>query len=97
MTLLENITTNLPREGIFVIVGVALLAVLYIVIRAIKNKRKPECFVEERSDEDEGEILAAITAAVAMILNEEAEREEKEPPRFRVVAFKRTNNRRIGE
>lgn len=97
MIFLENTAPILPPEGIFVIVGIALLVLLYIVLRAVKNKKKPECFVEENQNEDEGEILAAITAAVTMILNEEAEREEKEPPRFRVVAFKRTNNRRIGE
>ena len=43
------------------------------------------------------EEIAAITAAVALILEEEAEREERKPTPFRVVSFKRTNKRRIGD
>ena len=97
MIFLENTAPTLPKEGVFVLVGIALLVLLYIVLKTVKNKKKPDCFAPEKSDEDEGEILAAITAAVSVILEEEAAKEEKEPPRFRVVAFKRTNNRRIGE
>ena len=90
MFVLENISV-LPKEGIFVICAIALLAALYFVLKAFKNKEIP---VEVPEDNDE-EIVAAITAAVALILKEEAEREERKPMPFRVVSFKRTNNRRI--
>ena len=91
MSVLES-TALLPKEGVFVLCAIALLAVLYFVLKAFKAKARPE---EDKKDDEE--IVAAITAAVAEILNEEAEREEREPNSFRVVAFKRTNNRRIGE
>jgi len=96
MICLTNTAPTLPREGIFVIVGVALLSLIYVILRSIKSKKKPECFVLQESD-DEGEVLSAITAAITVILEEEAKTEDKAPPCFRVVAFKRTNNRRIGE
>ena len=90
MFVLEN-TSVLPKEGIFVICAIALLAALYFVLKAFKKKEIP---VEVPEDNNE-EIVAAITAAVALILEEEAEREERKPMPFRVVSFKRTNNRRI--
>lgn len=93
MFFLEN-TATLPREGVFVLISVAVLAVLYILLRFLKSKRTEEVIVPEESIDEE---IAAITAAVAMILEEEAEREERKPAPFRVVSFKRTNKRRIGE
>lgn len=90
--MLEN-TASLPREGVFVLIGIAVLVVLYILLRFLKSKRKEEVKVPEENIDEE---IAAITAAVAMILEEEAEREERKPTPFRVVSFKRTNNRRIG-
>ena len=48
-------------------------------------------------EEDDSESVAAITAAITVILEEEALREGREVPSFRVVSFKRTNKRRIGE
>lgn len=93
MFFLEN-TATLPREGVFVLISVAVLAVLYILLRFLKSKRTEEVIVPEESIDEE---IAAITAAVAMILEEEAEREERKPASFRVVSFKRTNKRRIGE
>lgn len=84
----------LSQNAIFAIVSVALLAVLYIILRAVKAKRKP---AEPPAEENEEEVIAAITAAVSLILEEEAEREERNPLPFRVVTFRRTNNRRIGE
>lgn len=89
-----NSEAALPKEGIFVLVGVAVLLVLYIVLRTLKSKKQPEEISVEENDE---EVVAAITAAITMILAEEAEREERKPTPFRVVAFRRTNNRRIGE
>lgn len=93
MFMLEN-TATLPREGIFVLIGVAVLVVLYILLRFLKSKRTEEVIVPEENIDEE---IAAITAAVAIILEEEAEREERKPTPFRVVSFKRTNKRRIGE
>jgi len=91
MFVLEN-TSILPKEGIFVICGIALLAALYFVLKALKKKELPEAAEPEENEE---EIIAAITAAVALILEEEAEREERKHVSFRVVSFKRTNHRRI--
>ena len=88
MFVLENAAT-LPREGVFVLVGIAFFAVLYLVLRFAKSKKEEP--VEEEIDEE----IAAITAAVALILEEEAEREERKPTPFRVVSFKRTNKRKI--
>ena len=93
MFMLEN-TATLPREGIFVLIGVAVLVVIYILLRFLKSKRTETVIVPEENIDDE---IAAITAAVAMILEEEAEREERKPTPFRVVSFKRTNKRRIGD
>ena len=90
MFLLET-TATLPKEGIFVICGIALLAALYFVLKAFRKKELPSEIPEENDEES----VAAITAAVALILEEEAEREERKPVPFRVVSFKRTNNRRI--
>ncbi|MBO5701194.1 MAG: hypothetical protein J6S71_02025 [Clostridia bacterium] len=90
MFVLESAAT-LPKEGIFALCGIALLAALYFVLKAFKKKEIPA----EEPEENEEEIVAAITAAVALILEEEAEREERKPVPFRVVSFKRTNNRRI--
>ena len=47
-------------------------------------------------EEDDSAEVAAITAAISLILEEEAKDEGREVPAFRVVSFKRTNNRRIG-
>lgn len=91
--MLEN-TATLPREGVFVLIGVAVLVVLYILLRFVKSKRTEEVIVPEENIDEE---IAAITAAVAMILEEEAERGERKPTPFRVVSFKRTNKRRIGD
>ena len=60
----------------------------------VKSKRKEKAIATEENIDDE---IAAITAAVALILEEEAEREERKPTPFRVVSFKRTNKRRIGD
>ena len=93
MFMLEN-TASLPREGVFVLIGVAVLVALYILLRFLKSKTTEEVIVPEENIDEE---IAAITAAVAMILEDEAEREERKPTPFRVVSFKRTNKRRIGE
>ncbi len=91
MFILEN--TVLPREGVFVLCAIALLAALYFMLKAFRKKEIPA----GEPEENEEEIVAVITTAVAEILNEEAEREERKPNAFRVVAFKRTKNRRIGD
>ena len=93
MLVLEN-TAILPREGIFVLIGVAVLVCLYVLLRFLKNKRQEKTIATEENIDEE---IAAITAAVALILEEEAEREERKPTPFRVVSFKRTNKRRIGD
>ncbi len=92
--MLESAAT-LTKEGVFTLIGIAVLLVLYLALRLIKSKKKEDT-VEVIEDDSEEEI-AAITAAVAMILEEEAEREERKPTPFKVVSFKRTNKRRIGE
>jgi uncharacterized protein YpmS len=94
MFMLESAVT-LPKEGVFTLIGIAVLLILYLALRFVKSKKKEEPveIIEEVSDEE----IAAITAAVALILEEEAEREERKPTPFRVVSFKRTNKRRIGD
>lgn len=92
--MLESAVT-LPKESIFTLIGIAVLLFLYLVLRFVKSKKREEPveIIEEVSEEE----IAAITAAVALILEEEAEREERKPTPFRVVSFKRTNKRRIGD
>ena len=94
MFMLESAVT-LPKESIFTLIGIAVLLFLYLVLRFVKSKKREEPveIIEEVSEEE----IAAITAAVALILEEEAEREERKPTPFRVVSFKRTNKRRIGD
>ncbi len=92
--MLESAVT-LPKEGIFTLIGIAVLLVLYLALRFVKNKKK-EALIEAVEEVSEEEI-AAITAAVALILEEEAESEERKPTPFRVISFKKTNKRRIGE
>lgn len=43
---------------------------------------------------DDGAVVAAITAAITMLLADEAARENKEPQGFRVVSFKRAGKNR---
>ena len=92
MFMLESAAT-LTKEGVFTLIGIAVLLVLYLALRFVKSKKKEDSI--ELIEEDREEEIAAITAAVALILEEEAEREERKPVPFRVVSFKRTNNRRI--
>jgi len=54
-----------------------------------KPEEEEEEIVPAVPEDDTGEIAAAITAAVYLILAEEAEKENRKPSAFRVVAFKR--------
>ena len=84
---------------LFVIIGVAVLAALYIGLAFLKNRIDKKSISELQAvipEEDDSEEVAAITAAISLILEEEAKEEGREAPAFRVVSFKRTNNRRIG-
>ncbi len=49
---------------------------------------------EEAVNADDGAIVAAITAAISVILAEEAAMENREPDGFRVVSFKRAGKNR---
>ena len=84
---------------LFVIIGVAVFAALYIGLAFLKNRIDKKSISELQAvipEEDVTEEVAAITAAISLILEEEAKEEGREAPAFRVVSFKRTNNRRIG-
>lgn len=82
-----------------VIIAAFLVVIAVIISIVIKKARKSDAVELPENVPSEGneeEIIAAITAAVTLLLEEEAKVENKEMPQFRVVAFKRTNNRRIG-
>lgn len=100
MMFILNSQAFLSGEAVFVLVGIASLLVIYLALCAVKKyliKNKTE-WVEPISNEEDGEeTVAAITAAIALILEDEARQERREPAHFRVVSFKRTNNRRVGE
>ena len=85
---------------LFVIIGVIVVAVLYIGLAYLRKWIERKQIAEQQAvipEEDDSEEVAAITAAIAIILEEEAKSEgREEAPAFRVVSFKRTNNRRIG-
>ena len=84
---------------IFVIIGVAVVVALYFGLWKLKEHvcrkqiAKMQSVIPEENDTEE---VAAITAAISLILEEEAKDEGREAPSFRVVSFKRTDNRRIG-
>lgn len=93
--------TGYPFQ-IYIIIAIAvsalLLALAIVAVIRIRTKKRIQAEpAEETAYEDDGEIIAAITAAITLILEEEAAENKTEVPRFRVVAFRRTNNRRIGE
>lgn len=54
----------------------------------------PKAAVEEAVTTDDVAIVAAITAAISVILAEEAAAENREPDGFRVVSFKRAGKNR---
>lgn len=91
-----NILLNSEPTGngsvLFVIIGVAVAALLYFGLSFLKNRIEKKQIPEE----DDSEEVAAITAAIALILEKEAKEEGREANAFRVVSFRRTNNRRIG-
>lgn len=95
MSFLNNTSISLSREAVFAIAATGALLLMYFLLRAFRARRSElACNVDDTSDD---ETVAAISAAVAVILNEEADREGRHAPSFRVVAFRRTNNRRAGE
>lgn len=69
-------------------------------IFAIKKEEKPieapiaEVPAEKVEATDDGAIVAAITAAISVILAQEAANENREPNGFRVVSFKRAGKNR---
>ena len=84
---------------LFVIIGVIVVATLYFGLAYLRKRIEMKQIAEQQSvipEEDDSEEVAAITAAIALILEAEAKEEGRETPAFRVVSFKRTNNRRIG-
>ena len=54
----------------------------------------PEAPAEKVEVTDDGAIVAAITAAISVILAQEAANENREPNGFRVVSFKRAGKNR---
>ena len=52
MFMLEN-TASLPREGVFVLIGVAVLVALYILLRFLKSKTTEEVIVPEENIDEE--------------------------------------------
>lgn len=100
MNLLLNSEPTQNGSVLFVIIGVIVVAALYIGLAYLRKLIERKQIAEQQfviPEEDDSEEVAAITAAIAIILEEEAKAEgREEAPTFRVVSFKRTNNRRIG-
>lgn len=83
---------------LFVIIGVAICALLYFGLWLLKQyicRKQIAAMQSDLPEDDDSETVAAITAAITLILEGEAEREGREVSSFRVVSFKRTNHRRI--
>jgi cbb3-type cytochrome oxidase subunit 3 len=99
MNFLLNSEPSQNGSVLFVIIGVIVVAILYIGLAYLRKWIERKQIAEQQAvipEEDDSEEVAAITAAIALILGEEAKEEGREAPAFRVVSFKRTNNRRIG-
>ena len=100
MNFLLNSEPAQNSSVLFAVIGVIVAAALYlglIILRKRIERRQIAANQGAFSEEDPSEEVAAVTAAIAIILEEEAKAEGREEvPAFRVVSFKRTNNRRIG-
>lgn len=98
MSILLNSEPAQNGSVLFVIIGVVIIAALYLGLAYLRRRIEMKQFSEQQAaiTEEDSEEVAAITAAIAHILEEEAKEEGREAPAFRVVSFKRTNNRRIG-
>ncbi|MBQ2716480.1 MAG: hypothetical protein IJF21_06740 [Clostridia bacterium] len=99
MAYLLNSEPTQNGSVLFVIIGVAVIAAFYLVLAYLRKRIEMKKIAEQQAaitEEDDSEEVAAITAAIALILEEEAKEKGREAPAFRVVSFKRTNNRRIG-
>jgi hypothetical protein len=100
MNFLLNSEPSQNGSVLFVIIGVIVVVILYIGLAYLRKWIERRQIAEQQfviPEEDDSEEVAAITAAIAIILEEEAKSEgREEAPAFRVVSFKRTNNRRIG-
>ncbi len=100
MNFLLNSEPTQNGSMLFVIIGVIVVAALYIGLAYLRKWIERKQIAEQQAvipEEDDSEEVAAVTAAIAIILEEEAKAEGREEvPAFRVVSFKRTNNRRIG-
>lgn len=100
MNFLLNSEPTQNGSVLFVIIGVIVVAALYIGLAYLRKWIERKQIAEQQfviPEENDYEEVAAITAAIAIILEEEAKAEgREEAPAFRVVSFKRTNNRRIG-
>ena len=84
---------------LFVIIGMITVTALYFGLAYLRKQIAKKQNAEQQAvipEEDDSEKVAAITAAIALVLEEEAKEVGREAPAFRVVSFKRTNNRRIG-
>ncbi len=75
---------------------------IFGAVLAPKSKKSNVEALESRNERDDavvtahsddGETVAAISAAISVLLAEEAEREERPAVGFRVVSFKKTNGR----
>ena len=100
MNILLNSDPAQNDSVLFVIIGVAIVVALYYGLWLLRKGIERKQIADMQSvipEEDDSEPVAAITAAIALILEEEAQKEGREASAFRVVSFKRTNNRRIGE
>ncbi len=53
MTFLESSPATLPKEGIFVLVGIAVLVALYFILSAWRAKKKPEPIEEIKEEIEE--------------------------------------------
>lgn len=99
MVCLLNSEPTQNGSVLFVIIGVIVVAALYLGLAYLRKRIEMKQIAEQQSvtpEEDDSEEVAAITAAITLLLEEEAKEEGREVPTFRVVSFKRTNNRRIG-
>ncbi len=87
MFILESSSGSLPKEGIFVLVGVAVLVVLYFALSAWKAKRKPETAEEikeeaqtepeQKEDPNAFRPVAFVRTNKRRVESEESEKEEK--------------------
>lgn len=106
----EAMAERMENAGVYALLGlgmvIGVLAViwgvlsLFEVIFRIRKKRSGEDSAadtdasDDVADDDENAVVAAITAAVSLVLEDEAKAKGKETSGFRVVSFRRSGGAR---